>query len=297
MNYYDILEVSPNASDAVIRAAYKSLIQRYHPDKNPGVASSADRATLVVQAYAVLSDASRRAAYDSELETRTTIRASVRRGDTRASHAARGNAATAGNSTYFWYLCLLCGLILVCGALILSLTNRQPASGAKEPNAAVKAERTDARDPGAKAASPDGARAAPPENTANAPATREIPVLIAKLSVNLRVPDKPAEDLVRVLSIPVLGIKVGSFDAEGAIRHIQNRKELVIERLLDKLAYARYDELIKTDREQYLSKIILDAIGDATGTNRFDPYPATASESPARYGAVEVLLPESFSVR
>ena len=68
MNYYEILEVSPAASPEVIRAAYKSLMQRYHPDRNPDDASAAVRATRVVQAYEVLSDAERRAAYDRELQ-------------------------------------------------------------------------------------------------------------------------------------------------------------------------------------------------------------------------------------
>ena len=35
-SHYDILEVSHTASPEVIRAAYRSLMQRYHPDKNPG---------------------------------------------------------------------------------------------------------------------------------------------------------------------------------------------------------------------------------------------------------------------
>lgn len=66
-NYYDILEVSRSASPEVIRAAYRSLMQRYHPDKNPGDGQAAERAALVVQAYETLSDATRRAAYDATL--------------------------------------------------------------------------------------------------------------------------------------------------------------------------------------------------------------------------------------
>ncbi len=34
--FYDVLQVSPNADQDVIKAAYRSLVQRYHPDKNPG---------------------------------------------------------------------------------------------------------------------------------------------------------------------------------------------------------------------------------------------------------------------
>lgn len=40
---YDTLEVSHSASQEVIRAAYRLLIQRYHPDRNPADQAAADR--------------------------------------------------------------------------------------------------------------------------------------------------------------------------------------------------------------------------------------------------------------
>ena len=67
MNYYEILEVSPLASREVLRAAYKSLMQRHHPDRRPHDADTAHRAALIAQAYAVLSDGHKRAAYDALL--------------------------------------------------------------------------------------------------------------------------------------------------------------------------------------------------------------------------------------
>lgn len=68
LNYYDVLEVSPNASAGVIRAAYKSLIQRHHPDKLAGDASANQRATLIIEAYENLSDPEKRAAFDRMLK-------------------------------------------------------------------------------------------------------------------------------------------------------------------------------------------------------------------------------------
>lgn len=61
---YDVLEVSPTARPAVIRAAYRCLAQEYHPDKNPGNADAAARMALINHAYAVLNDPQRRARYD-----------------------------------------------------------------------------------------------------------------------------------------------------------------------------------------------------------------------------------------
>jgi DnaJ-domain-containing protein 1 len=64
---YDVLEVSRNASLSVIRAAYKSLVQRYHPDKNPDNPDAENQLKLINHAYETLSDPSSRLAYDALL--------------------------------------------------------------------------------------------------------------------------------------------------------------------------------------------------------------------------------------
>lgn len=67
--YYDVLEVSPAASPETIRAAYKSLMQRNHPDRRAGGASD-EQAKRINVAYQVLSDERQRAAYDAHLKSR-----------------------------------------------------------------------------------------------------------------------------------------------------------------------------------------------------------------------------------
>jgi curved DNA-binding protein CbpA len=63
--HYDNLQVSRNASDAVIRAAYKSLMQRYHPDKNPDSRQEAERITRIInEAFEVLSNPALRSQHD-----------------------------------------------------------------------------------------------------------------------------------------------------------------------------------------------------------------------------------------
>ncbi len=62
---YEILEVSPAASQEEIRQAFRKLAKKYHPDRN----SSADTAIkfqAVYEAYEVLSDAAARARYDAK---------------------------------------------------------------------------------------------------------------------------------------------------------------------------------------------------------------------------------------
>lgn len=67
--YYDTLQVSRAASESVIKAAYRTLSQRYHPDKHPQRQEWAnDQMKRLNEAYAVLSDSGRRAGYDAALE-------------------------------------------------------------------------------------------------------------------------------------------------------------------------------------------------------------------------------------
>jgi hypothetical protein len=66
-NPYEILGVARNASDDEIRAAYRTLVARYHPDKhagNPLEGLAVEKAAELNRAYEILSDPRRRAAYD-----------------------------------------------------------------------------------------------------------------------------------------------------------------------------------------------------------------------------------------
>ncbi len=66
-NLYDLLEISPAASDEVIKAAYRVLSNRYHPDKNIGIESATQAMSVINHAYEVLSDPVQRSAYDALL--------------------------------------------------------------------------------------------------------------------------------------------------------------------------------------------------------------------------------------
>ena len=59
-NYYTVLQVSRNAEQEVIEAAYKRLAGKYHPDVYSG-ADGADRMRELNEAYEVLGDAGKRA--------------------------------------------------------------------------------------------------------------------------------------------------------------------------------------------------------------------------------------------
>ena len=63
-DYYELLEVNRNASEAEIKKAYRRLAVKHHPDKNSGDKASEDKFKEVSEAYEVLSDAEKRARYD-----------------------------------------------------------------------------------------------------------------------------------------------------------------------------------------------------------------------------------------
>src|SRR5471030_1220644 len=62
--HYDNLKVARLAPQEVIRAAYKALSQKYHPDKNPGDEKAARIMAILNSAYGTLSDPQRRREHD-----------------------------------------------------------------------------------------------------------------------------------------------------------------------------------------------------------------------------------------
>ena len=65
-NYYDLLGVTPAATLAEIKKAYRKLARRHHPDMNGGDPDAAARFKLITEAYEVLCDPAQRRNYDRE---------------------------------------------------------------------------------------------------------------------------------------------------------------------------------------------------------------------------------------
>ena len=63
-DYYELLGLGKGATEDEIKAAYRRLALKYHPDKNPGDKASEEKFKEINEAYQVLSDKTRRTQYD-----------------------------------------------------------------------------------------------------------------------------------------------------------------------------------------------------------------------------------------
>jgi len=63
-DYYEVLGVERDADDATLKSAYRKLALMHHPDRNPNNPDAAEKFKEASEAYAVLSDAEKRARYD-----------------------------------------------------------------------------------------------------------------------------------------------------------------------------------------------------------------------------------------
>lgn len=63
-DYYEVLEIERSASDGEIKKAYRKLAMKYHPDRNPDSKEAEEHFKECKEAYEILSEPQKRAAYD-----------------------------------------------------------------------------------------------------------------------------------------------------------------------------------------------------------------------------------------
>jgi len=64
VDYYELLECERNADEATLKSAYRKLAIKFHPDKNPDDPHAEEKFKELGEAYDVLIDEQKRAAYD-----------------------------------------------------------------------------------------------------------------------------------------------------------------------------------------------------------------------------------------
>lgn len=303
LSHYDILEVSPKASVEVIRAAYKSLMQRHHPDKNANDAESTHQAASIAQAYGVLSDAQQRQAYDQTLLLHQAAQApSAYRGPRNpASDAVLPPRPTAATGLHSWYAPALILCIIVAGGAILMLpppkspsraSSQASASPTALPSIGIALMGTASGDAPTQAltARPIESSGAIPD----APQARIIPAFLTDLSIDL-VPAQPG--VAHVLRIPNLGLRLTTVAPDRWVERIQVDRALIIQRLLTTLADAQYAELTKADGDVYLKRLIEKTMLGVIDLENSSALPVPVQPNKDAKAPVEALFPLSFTVR
>ena len=59
-DYYEVLGVSRNASDAELKKAFKKLAMKYHPDRNPDDPSANEKFKEAAEAYEIITDSDKK---------------------------------------------------------------------------------------------------------------------------------------------------------------------------------------------------------------------------------------------
>ena len=99
--HYDNLMVARNAPIEVIRAAYKSLAHKYHPDRNPGNPEATRIMAILNLSYEVLSDPERRAIHDESIsELEAADRSTHPRSDAQEKGPTQARSSQPANFTF-----------------------------------------------------------------------------------------------------------------------------------------------------------------------------------------------------
>ena len=305
LTHYDTLEVSPKASAEVIRAAYKSLMQRHHPDKQGAAAPSDDRATHIAQAYSVLSDPGQRAAYDQTLALPSLPLNGI-------AVPARANTKYRPppdrKAWYVWYAWALIATILVAGGVILTQSKKRldskPAPSDVRPGERQKGGTVSgptATDPLSQSTAPSGADMPAAQASASLLARTLMPYAL-DLSVELAA--RNADNDRHVLTIPELGLRVGAPEPLRWVQKLEAQRQDILRQLLVRLAAVPFDELAKPEADLYLKSLMAHTVAQAIGlppallVSPVAP-PVVSPGDPALVPVqpIEVLIPQGFRLR
>ncbi|MBH9552475.1 J domain-containing protein [Inhella gelatinilytica] len=289
MNHYDTLEVSPKASPAVLRAAYRSLMQRHHPDRHGGEPTATARAAAIAAAYEVLSDPIRRAAYDQTLLNDRSLPPAVSSASpvtpNRIREPVSPRIARSG-----WWWALPVGAALVGWAV----SNWGPAPDPVDAWLALRQELSasglsETRRKALLARKAELLRASPTlQGRAEHEARRDREQRTLDLLLTPLVVRGPSG----TLTLPRIQVVLGSFDTPGLRTHLAQHRTDIVTAVHQALSAVDTGQEATGPSEALLKARIHQALERALGTQPQATYPDTWFESPGRYGVIDVLLPE-----
>ncbi len=274
MNYYDILEVSSKASPAVIKAAYKSLMQRYHPDKNNNDSDSGQRTAQLVQAYEVLSDEVRRAVYDQQIQTQAALRhAPSPAGASGLNHTAGYARSKPQDDAHgYWVVWVLIIATIVLAVWFL-LPSSKPSNYGQSPSLSA-----DRKTLPTEALGKDTPASAPLDNNR---------LVMLELAVGLVDSDKLPVNSVRVLKIPILSLGISDPAAKKLLWYLDDRKVQLRQMVEAKLAFATAEQLLSDTGSKYVRELVWQTVLDMAS--------AQSSELASHAYNIEIDLPKAFS--
>ncbi|HEX5785250.1 MAG TPA: J domain-containing protein [Burkholderiaceae bacterium] len=310
MNHYETLEVSPKASPEVIRAAFKSLMQRHHPDRHPGDEAAALKAAQVASAYEVLSDPAKRADYDAKLRRQQAPAAAsspaARRAPVRTTRSPRAASRLPSVSKAFpWGAVGLAVAAIAVGVAVAMAFKPAPSSQAElasirsEMSAPGTAEATrqrlHARKVALLAANPE-LDAVVARELANDRLNRTWNLTTHPTAFKVRVDGELGEETVTV-TVPLIRVVAGSFDTAAVLAHWASHRETFLAQLPEALLQERLPRGDAQALAQHVRQVVARVLSDGMGDAPQRDYPSTYHESPGRYGVVDVLLTDPTALR
>jgi curved DNA-binding protein CbpA len=304
VNPYEILQVSPSAEDGVIRAAYRSLMQRYHPDRNPGDAQAAEAAVRITQAYDLLADPERRAAFDDA--QRSAQQSAAPSPQKRSPLRKPAKASEPAPSRLTWVL--RGAALLVCGMLVWVAVRSWPA-GSGSPEKQLADIRQQIESPTTQEAERRKlferkqnllqqhshlSRADSALRVSDL-AQRSVVLLTEPIGVNLAPMLTAGLPSVRLI-IPDITLVLGSFDAERLREHIGRHRQRIVDDLTQKLAAQPASLSLGADADARLKRVVIESVMASLDIRSNETFPSTYFESPGRHGVVDVILPQSYGV-
>ena len=308
MNAYAVLQVSPQADAEIIRAAYRNLMQRYHPDRNPGDLQAAEMAVRVSQAYEILSNPEKKAAYDAQLlrEQAAHSPQADRLAAIRAAQRGKGNALTQVKSRTPWVLMGIALLLCVC-IIWLFIRNSPPTVFGSKPTEQL----SEIRQQMGQATTTEAQRRqlfarkqqliqnhselAREDSAARVDelAERSFALLTAPITLQLE-PTAGTELMNLRIALPEITLLLGSFDTANMKDRLIKHRARIVSDLVQSFSKQPLAFSNNANAENVVRALIRKSVMSSLEIRIDEEFPSTYFESPGRYGVTDVILPQGY---
>jgi curved DNA-binding protein CbpA len=308
MNAYAVLQVSPQADAEIIRAAYRSLMQRYHPDRNPGDQQAAVMAVRVGQAYEILSNPERKAAYDLQLlrEQAEPSPKVDRLAAIRTAQRGKVNTPAQTKTRTHWILMGIALLLGVCIIWLFMSSSPLTFSGSKPTQQLIEI-----RQQMSQATTTESQRRqlyarkqqlmenhselAREDSAARVDdlAARSFALLTEPLTLRLE-PTIGTELMNLRIVLPEITLLLGSFDSANMKDRLIKHRARIVSDLVQSFSKQPLAFSNNANAENVVRALIRKSVMSSLDIRADEEFPTTYFESPGRYGITDVILPQGY---